>query len=71
MELVFRIPDLQLEITIKGGSTRFFGLLLLMECFLHYMRCRGLIAMSRRNSVLEESSSDYACMQTHFTSDAA
>ena len=43
MELVFRIPDLQLEITIKRGSTRFFDVLLLMECFLHYMRTRELL----------------------------
>ena len=57
MKLVFRVPDLQLEITIKGGSTRFFDMLLLMECFLHYMRCRELIAIPKRNSVLEESSS--------------
>ena len=57
MKLVFRIPDLQLEITVKGGSTRFYDMLLLMECFLHYMRSRELIAMPRRNSVLEESSS--------------
>jgi len=42
MKLVFRIPDLQVEITIKGGSSRFFDMLLLMECFLHYMRTREL-----------------------------
>lgn len=41
MELVFRIPDLELEITIKSGSAKFFDMLLLMECFLHYMRTRG------------------------------
>ena len=43
MKLVFRIPDLQLEITIKSGSTRFVDMLLLMECFLHYMRTRKLL----------------------------
>ena len=43
MELVFRISDLQLEITIKAGSTRFFDMLLLMECFLHYMRTKELL----------------------------
>jgi len=43
MKLVFRIPDLQVEITIKGGSSRFFDMLLLMECFLHYMRRGSLI----------------------------
>ena len=42
MKLTFTIPDLELEITIKGGSTRFFDMLLLMECFLHYMRTREL-----------------------------
>ena len=43
MELTFRIPDLQLEISIKGGSARFFDMLRLMECFLHYMRTRELL----------------------------
>jgi len=42
MKLIFRIPELQLEITIKGGSTCFFDMLSLMECMLHYMRTREL-----------------------------
>jgi len=42
MKLVFRIPELQVEITIKGGSSRFFDMLSLMECILHYMRTRDL-----------------------------
>lgn len=43
MKLIFRIPDLQLEITIESGSARFFDMLWLMECFLHYMRTRELL----------------------------
>jgi len=42
MKLIFRIPELQLEITIKGGSTRLFEMLSLMESLLHYMRTREL-----------------------------
>ena len=42
MELTFKIPDLDLEITVKGGSTRFFDMLLLMECILHFLRTREL-----------------------------
>ena len=42
MELTFTIPALELEITIKGGSARFFEMLLLMECILHYLRTREL-----------------------------
>ena len=43
MKLIFTIPDLELEITIESGSARFFDMLLLMECFLHYMRTRELL----------------------------
>ena len=42
MKLVFRIPELELEITIKGGSSRLFDMLSLMECLLHYLRTREL-----------------------------
>ena len=42
MKLVFRIPDLELEIVIKSGSARFFDMLSLMECILHYLRTREL-----------------------------
>ena len=40
MKLVFRIPELQLEITIKGGSSRLFDMLSLMESILHYLRTK-------------------------------
>lgn len=43
MKLVFSIPDLELEITIRSGSARFFDMLLLMEGFLHYMLTRELL----------------------------
>jgi len=43
VKLTFRIPDVELEIIIERGSTRFFDMLLLMECFLHYMRTRELL----------------------------
>ena len=42
MELTFTIPDLELEITVKGGSTRFFEMLSLMDCILHFLRTREL-----------------------------
>ena len=52
MKLTFTIPDLDLEITVKGGSTRFFEMLSLMECILHYLRTRELeqIEYSSRGS---------------------
>ena len=40
MELEFRIPDLEVEITIRGGSSRFFDMLLLMGCILHFLRMK-------------------------------
>jgi len=40
MKLEFKIPDLDLEITAKGGSARFFDMLLLMESILHYLRTK-------------------------------
>ena len=43
MELQFRIPDLEVEITIKAGSSRFFDMLLLMECILHFLRTKELL----------------------------
>lgn len=46
MELEFGIPDLEVEITIKGGSSRFFDILLLMESIMHYLRTKELIEKS-------------------------
>jgi len=43
MKWEFKIPDLELEITIKAGSSRFFDMLLLMENILHYLRTKELI----------------------------
>lgn len=43
MKLEFKIPDLDLEITIKGGSTKFFDMLKLMEGILHYIRTKEQI----------------------------
>lgn len=50
MNLVFRIPNLQLEITIKSGSARFFDMLLLMESILHYLHTNELIANSQKGT---------------------
>ena len=48
MKLTFTIPDLELEITIKGGSMRFFDMLSLMESILHYLRTREGLENSQK-----------------------
>jgi len=43
MKLTFTIPDLQLEVTIDGGTSQFFNMMKLMEMVLHYFRTKEWI----------------------------
>ncbi len=66
MALGSKIPDLQLEITTKSGSTWFFDMLLLMQRFLHNIHTPEPIEMplahqrSKRISLLQKSSNGLA-----------
>ena len=43
MRLQFKIPDMELEVTIDGANAQFFDMLKLMEYILHFFRTKEWI----------------------------